>query len=162
MIGVDRSALLLQFLNVFYFLLDLKVFERFSLLWGLKSGLPTFYLALAIRATYTNWWRALRQLGSARRYCVTNRGILLRVVLFSVLEHGFAIWEIRELNKQPRERRQQNPQICIFDNEKQYFCTLCTCIFHLLTFWRHSRSFYDVKLPVLQLCGRRDRMMVNG
>ena len=26
------------------------------------------------------------------------------------------------------------PQICIFDNEKQYFCTLCTCIFHLLTF----------------------------
>ena len=25
-------------------------------------------------------------------------------------------------------------QICIFDNEKQYFCTLCTCIFHLLTF----------------------------
>ena len=28
----------------------------------------------------------------------------------------------------------QTPQICIFDNEKQYFCTLCTCIFHLLTF----------------------------
>ena len=27
---------------------------------------------------------------------------------------------------------------------------LCTCIFHLLTFWRRSRSFYDVKWPVLQ------------
>ena len=26
-------------------------------------------------------------------------------------------------------------QICTFDNEKQYFCTLCTCIFHLLTFF---------------------------
>ena len=25
-------------------------------------------------------------------------------------------------------------QICIFDNEKQYFCTLCTFIFHFLTF----------------------------
>ena len=37
--------------------------------------------------------------------------------------------------KQPRGRRQQkNPQICIFDNGKQYFCTLCTCIFQLLTF----------------------------
>ena len=23
------------------------------------------------------------------------------------------------------------PRICIFENEKQYFCTLCTCIFHL-------------------------------
>ena len=39
------------------------------------------------------------------------------------------------------------PQMCIFDNEKQYFCLLCTCIFHLLTFWRRSRSFYDVKYP---------------
>ena len=27
----------------------------------------------------------------------------------------------------------KNPQICIFDNEKQYFCTLCTCIFNLMT-----------------------------
>ena len=52
-------------------------------------------------------------------------------------------------------------QICLFDNEKQYFCTLCTCIFHLLTFWRRSRSFYDVKWPVLQLCGRRQHMMTK-
>jgi len=28
----------------------------------------------------------------------------------------------------------KTPQICIFDNEKQYLCTLCTCIFHFLTF----------------------------
>ena len=28
----------------------------------------------------------------------------------------------------------KTPQICIFDNGKHYFCTLCTCIFHLLTF----------------------------
>ena len=39
----------------------------------------------------------------------------------------------------------KNPQICIFDNEKQYFCTLCTCIFRFLTFCRRSPSFYDVK-----------------
>ena len=45
----------------------------------------------------------------------------------------------------------------LLDNEKQYFCTLRTCIFHLLTFWRCSRSFYDV----LQLCGRCEHMMTN-
>ena len=39
-------------------------------------------------------------------------------------------------------------QICIFDNETQQFCTPCTCSFH---FRRCSRSFYDVKWPVLQL-----------
>ena len=37
----------------------------------------------------------------------------------------------------------KTPQICIFDNEKQYFCTLCTWIFHLLTFWRRSRSTWN-------------------
>ena len=55
----------------------------------------------------------------------------------------------------------KTPQICIFDNGKQYFCTLCTCIFHLLTFWRRPRSFYDVKWPFLQLCGRLEHMMTN-
>ena len=30
-----------------------------------------------------------------------------------------------------------------------------------LTFCRRSRSFCDVKWPVLQLCGRRDHMMTN-
>ena len=49
----------------------------------------------------------------------------------------------------------KTPQTCIFDSEKQYFCTLS----HLLTFWRRSRSFYDMKWPVLQLCGRRQHMM---
>ena len=32
---------------------------------------------------------------------------------------------------------------------------------HFLTFLRRSRSFYDVKWPVLQLCGRRQHMMTN-
>ena len=64
--------------------------------------------------------------------------------------------------KQPRRQRQwKPPQICIFDNEKQYFCTLCTCIFHFWIFWRRSRSFYDVKGPDLQFCGRREHMMTN-
>ena len=36
-----------------------------------------------------------------------------------------------------------------------------TCIFHLLIFWRRSRSFYEVKWAVFQLCGRREHMMTN-
>ena len=63
--------------------------------------------------------------------------------------------DIRELTAS------KTPQICIIDNEKQYFCTRCTCIFHLLTFWRRSRSFYDVQWPVLHLWGRREHMMTN-
>ena len=40
------------------------------------------------------------------------------------------------------------PQICIFDNEQQYFCTLCTCTFHLLKtfsfFLRREMSCFAV------------------
>ena len=68
---------------------------------------------------------------------------------------------MRELKQARRRRQQKTPQIWIFDNKKQYFCTLCTCIFHFLTFWRRSRSFYDVKWPVLQLCGRREHKMTT-
>ena len=52
-------------------------------------------------------------------------------------------------------------QICIFDKEKQYFCTLCTCVLRFSTFHRRSSSFHDEKWPVLQLCGRREHMMTN-
>ena len=46
-------------------------------------------------------------------------------------------------------------QICLFNNEKQEFCTLCTCIFHFCTFRKRSCSFQGVtKIPVLALCGR--------
>ena len=65
------------------------------------------------------------------------------------------------VHTKPDIRATKTPQICIFDNEKQYFCTFCTCIFHFLTFCRRSRSFYDVKWPVLQLCGRREHTMTN-
>ena len=44
---------------------------------------------------------------------------------------------------------------------KTVFLHALTCIFHVLTFWRRSRSFYDVKWPVLQLCGRREHMKTN-
>ena len=95
----------MQFLNASISFLSWKSLSDFPLLWGKKRGLPIFYLALA----YHNWWGALRQLGSAGRYCVTNRGILLSVVLlFSVPERGCAIWEIREL-KQPPQRQQKKP-----------------------------------------------------
>ena len=80
--------------------------------------------------------------------------------------------EIQNINKRPQWVLDEggplsnhdddgNKNICIFDKDKQYLCTLCTCIFHLLTFGRRSRSFYDVKWPVLQLCGRREHMMTN-
>ena len=52
---------------------------------------------------------------------------------------------IREL-KQPRRRRQQERhKFAYLTMKKQYFCTICTCIFHFLTFRRRSRSFHDVK-----------------
>ena len=52
--------------------------------------------------------------------------------------------------KQSRRRQQQKPRkFAYLTIKKQYFCTLCTCIFHLLTFWRRSRSFCDVKFAVL-------------
>ena len=63
--------------------------------------------------------------------------------------------------KLPIREGNENPINLHIWQEKQYFCTLCTCISHLLTFWRRSRSFYYVKWPVLQLCGRREHMMTN-
>ena len=69
---------------------------------------------------------------------------------------------LESLIKQPWRRRQQKPhKFAYFKMKKQYFCALCTCIFHFLTFCRRSRSFYDVKWAVLQLCGRREHMMTN-
>jgi len=44
---------------------------------------------------------------------------------------------------------------------KTVFLHALHVLFHLLTFWRRSRFFYDVKWPVLQLCGRREHMMTN-
>ena len=35
---------------------------------------------------------------------------------------------------------------------------LCTCILHFFTFRRRSCSFYDVKRPDLQVCGRHEQM----
>ena len=36
-------------------------------------------------------------------------------------------------------------QICIFNNEKHQFCTLCTCASHFCTFCIRFRPFHDVK-----------------
>ena len=67
-------------------------------------------------------------------------------------------WEL----KKPRRRRQQKlHKFAYFTMKNSIFCTLCMCIFHRLTFSRRSRSFYDVKWPVSQLCGRCERMMTN-
>ena len=44
---------------------------------------------------------------------------------------------------------------------KTVFLRVFTCIFPFLTFCRRSRSFYDVKWPVLHVCGRLEHMMTN-
>ena len=44
----------------------------------------------------------------------------------------------RELKQPLRRRREEHKKKCIFNNEKQYFCTLCTCDVHFRTF--RSRS----------------------
>ena len=68
---------------------------------------------------------------------------------------------VREL-KQPRRRRQQKPhKFAYLTMKKRIFARFARVFFYLLTFWRRSRSFYDVKWPVLQLCGRRAHMMTN-
>ena len=67
-----------------------------------------------------------------------NRPYKVRLVSVLVL--------ILLLIQQARRRRQQKPhKFAYLTMEKQYFCTLCTCIFHFLTFCRSSRSFHDVK-----------------
>ena len=40
----------------------------------------------------------------------------------------------RELKATTTTTATKTQQICIFESEKQYFCTLCTSIFHLSTF----------------------------
>ena len=53
---------------------------------------------------------------------------------------GFHIWyaktmsssrgaKLGSLSNQDDDGNKKTPQIYIFDNEKQYFCPLCTCIF---------------------------------
>jgi len=64
----------------------------------------------------------------------------------------------RELKQPQRLTATRTLQICIFYNEKRWFWLLCTCIFQIWTFRRRSNSFYDVKWPVLQVCGRREHM----
>ena len=56
----------------------------------------------------------------------------------------------------------KTPQICIFDNKKNsILARFARAFFIFWHFWTSSRSFYDVKWPVLQLCGRLEHMMTN-
>ena len=62
----------------------------------------------------------------------------------------------REL-KQSRRRRQQKPhKFAYLTMKNSVFARFARAFFTL-----RSRSFYDVKWPVLQLCGRREHMMTN-
>ena len=59
----------------------------------------------------------------------------------------------------PRRRRQQER------HEFEYLTVVLDALhvhfFYFWTFHRSSRSFHDVKWPVLQLRGRREHMMTN-
>ena len=67
---------------------------------------------------------------------------------------------IREL-KQPRRRRQQERHEFAYVTTENCFARLARAFSRFLTFRRGSRSFRDVKWPVLQFCGRRGPMMTN-
>ena len=122
---------------------------------------PLHINTIKLQWTPEHWFRVIQFLSDFFRHILCLRTSHTRGLCKTRKRRANSSWDYwdkREL-EQPRRRRQQKPlQICIFDNEKQYFCTLCTCIFHLLTFWGRSRSFYDVKWPVLQMCGRREHM----
>ena len=62
---------------------------------------------------------------------------------------------------QPRRRRQQKPHNFAYLAMKKIVLHALHVQFSFLTFRRRSRSFYDAKRPVLQLCGRRDHMMTT-
>ena len=77
-------------------------------------------------------------------------------MLWSWDQCRFEVNQIIRALKQSRQRRQQEPHkfayltmknsiLYILTMKNSIFCTLCTCIFHFLTFCRRSRSFYDVK-----------------
>ena len=55
---------------------------------------------------------------------------------------GIGIGVTRYLDAFYRKTCDSTSQICILDNEKQQFCTLCACILRISTFCRRSRSFY--------------------
>ena len=65
--------------------------------------------------------------------------------------------------KQPRRRRQQKPEKFAYLRRKNsIFVRFARAFFiYSVTFWRRSRSCYDVKWPFLQLCERHEHMMTN-
>ena len=67
----------------------------------------------------------------------------------------------REL-KQPRRRRQQKShKFAYLTIKNSFFPRFARALFIFLPLWRRSRSFYDAKWPVLQLCGRREHMITK-
>ena len=61
---------------------------------------------------------------------------------------------------QPRRRQQERHKFAYLIVKNNSFARFARAVF-ILTFRRRSRSFCDVKSPVLQLYGRREHMMTN-
>ena len=112
--------------------------------------------------TYTYFKKRCRR---ERRMAVVERKLHDRKELwFPYLvckNNEFFAWRLTRELKQPRRRRQQKPHKFAYLIWKTVFLPALDVHFHLLTFWRRSRSFYDVKWPFLQLCGRRTHMVTN-
>ena len=67
----------------------------------------------------------------------------------------------REFTQPQRRRQQERHKSAYLTMKNNRFARFARVFFHFWTFRRHSRSFHDMKRPVLQLCGRRENMMTN-
>jgi len=62
------------------------------------------------------------------------------------LTSGFVRVDMQEeIEATLAEKTTRASQICIFEDKKQQFCTLCTCTFHTCSFRSLSSAIHDVK-----------------
>ena len=84
------------------------------------------------------WWKKYRYIGFKRSWWEQR----LKDAYYTTTR---ARYPTLPQTTTPRTRRTTISQICIINEEKQLFCTLCTCIFRFCAFHSRSRSIHDVK-----------------
>ena len=113
-----------------------------------------------------NLWREF--LGQKSKYVVITQQHCFDMIGLKTKQNGkikknstFSSWRVANMElKQPRGRRQQKShKFAYLTMKNSIFARFARAYFIFFTFGRRSRSFYDVKWPVLQLCGRREHMM---
>ena len=92
------------------------------------------------------------------RVLARNKGITqFNECFFHFYRPFFDIGSAQKVIKKPKQawpQRLQTSHICIFNNDKNQVCTLCTCMF---TIHKHSPINHE-KWSVLQLSRRRDHL----